>query len=548
MPTINFSLNDLQKLVGRKIKISELSELLSFCKAELENYDEKEDVATVGLNDTNLPYLWSVEGIAKVLKGILGVEKGIPLIKIKKGDRVVKVDRNVKDIRPYLFAFAARGKKIDEYLLKQMIQLQEKICENYGRKRKAISIGIYSFKNIQFPLFYKAVDPKSVKFIPLEFTEKLDLNQILQKHPKGKEYAWILDGLSKFPIFMDSKNDVLSFPPIINSNFLGKVEENDTDIFIEVTGIDFEMARVANNIFAHALNERGFDICSVSIEYPDKKIICPDNNPGKIKITKEQVEKLTGISTSEKELKSVLEKARYGYDEGIAKLPSYRRDVLHWVDVVEDFAIAYDYRKINPLPLTAYTVGKTFEIVNLADRLRGLLVGFGYQEAYSPVLSSKSVMSIRPVAESKTIVEIENPMSESFSVVRNWLTPVLLEIFGKNRHVEYPQRIFEQGIVTLKNKEVFDCEVLACASCHKSAGFTEIKQVLEGILRQIGILCEVKSSEHPSFIQGRFGRVYFKNKEIGIIGEVAPQVLANFNIPYPVAGFEINLAELMKLV
>ena len=546
MPTISFSFKDLQRMLKKKISVKEISGLLEFCKAEMESYDEREDVMTVSLQDTNLPYLWSVEGIARLLKGILGIEKGLPEINLKKGGYVVNVDKSIKNIRPYLFALVAKNGKIDDYFLKQIIQLQEKICESYGRRRKTISIGIYSYKNIQFPVFYKAVDPASVSFVPLESTERLNLSQILQMHPKGREYAWILEGFEKYPIFMDSKNEVLSFPPIINSNFLGKVVEGDTDLFIEITGTDFETTRLANNIFAHALHDRGFDIYTVAVNYPERKVTCPDNGGDKIKITREQIEKLIGVETSEKEIKQNLEKARYCFEKGTVKIPSYRKDILHWVDVAEDFAIMHGYGKIKPLPLTSYTTGRTFEITGFANKLRELLVGLGYQEIYSPILNSKNTLSKKTLTDPKTIVEIENPMSEIYSALRNWLTPVMLEVFGKNKHVEYPQKIFEQGIVTVKDKGTADYEVLACATCHKSAGFTEIKQVLEAAFGYLGIAFAVQGTEHPSFISGRAGKIVIKNREVGIIGEISPEVLSNFEISYPVSSFEINLTELMK--
>ena len=547
MPIINFSFKDLQNLLKRKITIEQLKESLVFCKAEVEHYDEKEDLLSVNLQDTNLPYLWSAEGVARLLKGVLGIEKGIPLIKIKKGNYQVHVDKSVKGIRPYLFALVATGYKIDDYILKQLIQLQEKMCESYGRRRKFISIGIYSYKNIQFPVYYKAVSPESASFIPLEFREKINLGQILLRHPKGREYAWILEGFDKYPIFLDSKQDVLSFPPIINSDFLGKVLAGDTDLFIEVTGTDFEMTRLANNIFAHALQERGFDIYSVTVNYPDKKIVCPDNNFEKMKITGAQVEKLTGISLEEKELKTLLGKARYNYDKGFAEVPSYRRDVLHWVDVAEDAVIIYDFKKIKPLSLTTYTVGKTFEITNFANKFRELLVGLGCQEVFSPILNSKIIMTKNMLLKAENVVEIENPMSENFSTVRNSITPVLLDVLGKNKHAEYPHRIFEQGLVTIRNKDsVKDYEMLSCAVSHKNADFTEIRQILEAILNPVGLSCKIKNAEHPSYIPGRCGEVLINNKNVGIVGEICPEVLSNFGLALPVVCFEINLTESFK--
>src|SRR3989338_10768482 len=100
MPTIKFSLKDLQNLAGKKISVDEVSKLVEYGKGELEGYDKESDEVSVEFGDTNLPYLWSVEGFARLVKGILGVQKGIPEIKIHKGDYQVIVDKSVIKYRP----------------------------------------------------------------------------------------------------------------------------------------------------------------------------------------------------------------------------------------------------------------------------------------------------------------------------------------------------------------------------------------------------------------------------------------------------------------
>ena len=135
MPTINFSLKDLQNLVGKKITLKELECLIQYCKGEIENYDEASDEVTAELGDTNLPYLWSTEGIARLLKSVVGKEKGIPKIKTANSKYEIIVDSSVHAVRPYLVAFAAKGKNMDSCLIEQMIQLQEKLCENFGRNK-----------------------------------------------------------------------------------------------------------------------------------------------------------------------------------------------------------------------------------------------------------------------------------------------------------------------------------------------------------------------------------------------------------------------------
>ena len=117
-------------LIRKKIPINELAELLEYGKGELETYDEETDEVSVSFGDTNLPYLWSVEGVARLIKGLIGKQKGIPEIEIfKKSDYILNVDKNIRKIRPFISAFIAKGCKVNDYMIKQMIDLQEKFCE-----------------------------------------------------------------------------------------------------------------------------------------------------------------------------------------------------------------------------------------------------------------------------------------------------------------------------------------------------------------------------------------------------------------------------------
>ncbi|MBW2999961.1 phenylalanine--tRNA ligase subunit beta, partial [Candidatus Woesearchaeota archaeon] len=275
MPTIDFSLKDLSALVGKKLTPEQVEQLVEYGKGELKSFDKETDTVSVNFDDTNLPYLWSVEGVAILVKGVLGIEKGIPKLKIEKTNEKIIVNKNISKIRPYIAAFSAKGKKVDDYLIKQIIQLQEKLCDSYGRKRRKVAIGVYPHSKIKFPVSYKAVNPKDISFVPLESQREMNLSQILARHPTGIKYAFTLEGFKEYPILVDSNKQVLSFPPIINSENLGKVEIGAQDLFVEVTGTDFEAVNLCANIFAAALSERGFKICSTTTEYPGKKVASP---------------------------------------------------------------------------------------------------------------------------------------------------------------------------------------------------------------------------------------------------------------------------------
>src|SRR3989344_1435269 len=166
MPTIEFSLKDLSNLIGKSLTIEELNNLLDYSKSELESYNKSKNLVKVKLDDTNLPYLWSVEGLARLFAGVLGKERGVPKFKLNATNNKIVVDKNLADIRPYIGAFIAKNCRLNNYVINQIIQLQEKLCDNYGKKREKIAIGVYKHKKIIFPVYYKAVAPEA-KFVPL---------------------------------------------------------------------------------------------------------------------------------------------------------------------------------------------------------------------------------------------------------------------------------------------------------------------------------------------------------------------------------------------
>ena len=545
MPTCTFSWKDLNSLVGKNIKESDLRDLLAYAKAELENFDN--DEITVQFNDTNLPYLWSVEGLAVFLRGVLGKDKGIPKIKIEKGPYKINVDNSVRPIRPCIAAFVAKGKKINDHFLKQLIQMQEKFCEAYGRRREKIAIGVYPAKKITFPVSYKAVPPRSIKFVPLEFMKELDLLQIIEQHPTGKEYAWILKDFKKFPILIDFKKEILSFPPIINSDNTGKLELDDDEIFFEATGTDLRSVNLAANIFAQLFYERDFQIYSVDIAYSRKPATTPDFNTEKMKLSKDDIAKITGMELKDSEVKKLLEKARYDFSNYKVTIPAIRQDIMHPVDIIEDIVIQYGYANIEPVPLETYTVGETLDVRHFIDKAREIFIGQGYQEVASPILSNKERLLNKMNIKDFGCIDIKNYESLTYSVIRPWILPGLMDVLMRNKHVDYPQKIFEQGTVSAeKDSKIKDYERIAAVTCHAKADYTEIRQAIDYLFRMLGIEYEIADSDHKSFIKGRVARISVKGKKIAFVGEINPVVLNSFGIDMPAAAFELNLTELFE--
>ena len=178
------------------------------------------------------------------------------------------LDEVVKDVRPFMVAFMITGKPIDDPMLKDIIQTQEKLCWNFGRKRKSISMGVYRVSQIEFPVKYHAVDPDKTSFVPLQCEQPMTCRQILTEHPKGKDFGWILKDAKLFPLLSDAKNEVMSMAPIINSATLGAVQVGDSDLMVELTGDNMENLVLSANIVACDFADQGYTIKPILVKHP----------------------------------------------------------------------------------------------------------------------------------------------------------------------------------------------------------------------------------------------------------------------------------------
>ena len=163
MPKIECNEKLFFDAIEKKYTYDELEDVLPCAKAELDekpdtSQPENERVIKIELNDTNRPDLWSTNGVARQIKLHEG-GKTVDYMKLMSNfgnndyeGRVVNVDPSIKDVRPYMVAFMITGKPIDDPMLKDIIQTQEKLAWNFGRKRKSISMGVYRVDQVKFPV------------------------------------------------------------------------------------------------------------------------------------------------------------------------------------------------------------------------------------------------------------------------------------------------------------------------------------------------------------------------------------------------------------
>ena len=564
MPTIDVDYNELQRLLNIKLDgdMEKLDEILSNVKGEVKAYDEKEGTVSIEMKDTARSDLWSVEGLTRALRGFIGQEKGIKQYTAGKSAVEVHVDPRLYGIRPFICCSVIKDIHLSDEVIKGIMHLQEKLDQTQGRSRQKTSIGIYNLDLIKPPIQYKAVNPQEVSFVPLGFSEKMGLDEILEKHPKGQEYGHIVKKNPLYPMLFDSEGKVLSFPPIINSNDLGKITEESRNLLVEVTGTLHQTVLNTLNLVTLALIDRGGKAYGATIHYPKNSeytldtVVTPDLGNRRFELTVEETNRLLGLKLNAKEIADCLGTAGLGVEKVESShltvlVPCYRVDVMHQVDIIEDVAIAYGYNNIEPLWRELPTTGKAQPEQQLINTARDLMVGLGYQEVLNTTLTNPETLFQKMNAPPTPAIELSNPKVNTMTCLRNWLLPSLIEFLSVNQSVEFPQKIFELGKVTLpdasKETRTRDEDWLAAVTAHPNANFSEIKSALDSFMANFGVEWQIKEAAHPSFIEGRVGKVIVAGAEVGFVGEVNPVVLEAWKLENPAAAFELDFQALLEL-
>lgn len=550
MPVIKVNYEDLKALCGIKLTPEQLIQKLPMLGCDVESFDGENLFVEFF---PNRPDLYSTEGVARALRSFLGKETGLKKYSLAKPRAALLVDKSVKGIRDYVAGCEVINVQLTNELIQELMELQEDLHWALGRDRKKVSIGVHDSSRVVPPYRYAVVKPEEIKFVPLGMSEELTLREILEKHPKGVRYAHIIKECGRYPVIFDSRNNVLSMPPIINGE-LTKLTEASTQLFVEITGTEFVLVSQALNILASAFAERGFEVAQVKVKYPNKTIVTPDFKPALKKLRVDYANQMLGLKLSPKEIAACLKKMGYGVRKQgrtlAIEVPCYRCDIMHEIDLVEDVAIGYGYENFLPLLPALSTTGEKHALEKFCEALRSVMLGYGFTEVMSLMLTNER-NNFAKLRISGEAVVVKNPISEEHTILRTSLLQSLLQVLQINRRRELPHKIFELGDVLIldENFETGARTVrrLAACSAHSKASFTEIKSLVEGLLRDLGAKkYSIEKFEHGSFIPGRCAAVKLNGKLLVCFGELHPEVLANFELTYPVAAFEMEVEELIR--
>ena len=448
--------------------------------------------------------------------------------------------KDTKRIRPYVVCAILRNMTFTPESYANFIDLQDKLHNNICRKRTLVAIGTHDLDTLQPPFVYKALPPTDINFIPLSQTRSFRGDELMEFYSTDittrhiKPYVDIIVSSPVYPIIYDSKNTVLSLPPIINGEH-SKITLNTQNVFIECTATDLTKANIVLNMMVTMFSEyckEKFTVEAVETVYEEpvhagtgggdhqlSQYLTPEIASRYATVNVNEAASIIGIQLEAEQAANLC--TRMGLEGKVIKdintegsdavitatkrdnstylkvaVPPTRADVLHECDIIEDLAIAYGYNNIiRTIPKTS-TVGEQLPINKLTDHLRRELAMAGYDETLTLALCSRqdNYENMLLNDDGKTAVILGNPQSDEFQIGRTAMVPGLLKALQCNRSSRIADgvKIFEISDVMLldSNTDVGarNERHLGCLYTGPTAGF----EIIHGVVDRIMQLLEVK--------------------------------------------------------
>ena len=573
MPTISVDQKLLASLLSRhgcQHDIADVDHRLPLLGTDIDRCDE--EVLDIEIFP-NRPDLLSAETLSLAMRGFLHNQPTLANESLESSGITLSVEPELATIRPVILGAVVRGldmvddDEMDDFI-KQLMDHQEKLHFALGRGRRRASIGVHDLTTLKPPFTVKAVE-RSHSFIPLAMEHAMTIDEILASHPKGVDYAHLLDGMEKVPIIEDAEGAVLSFPPIINGVHT-TVQSSTRDLFIDVTGWDRRACESCLMLVALQAKERGGTLQTIQItDCQGKQEVLPNWTPVHHRVPARLITTILGRELSDDELSNAMlrmggtytgrspatsdeispsksmQYASEGEDMFGFDMPRWRFDLLHPVDIVEDIAIGHGYEDLgNDVPKAPMNAIPRPDD-NLRRRIRTSMQGMGFMQIQSLTLSNDedqfNRMRWKPFNE---ITRITNPITLEHTMMRHFLLPGLLRLLATNRHHDLPQSVYELGTVVRDHKNM---DRLAFLTAERIGGFASIRGRIQAFLRDIGaenVVIEPLPDNEGPWLAGRSAKILLDGEWVGCFGEIDPSISQIFELLVPLNGAEFDVEAL----
>lgn len=228
-----------------------------------------------------------------------------------------------------------------------------------------------------------------------------------------------------------------------------------------------------------------------------------------------------------------------------ASIPTFRRDITREIDLIEEVARIHGYQQIpTTLPRTINAMAGRSLSQRLEERAKSALLRCGLNEIITYSMQNEAAVRRAGMAIDEAVL-LRNPLSDDYTRLRTWLLPSLLEVLSKN--ARRGARVFELGKVYIpregqkqpdeKRRLAFALLDTTTPSPHwqprnERIDFFFAKGIVEILLGELGAPPpQWNATEMMPFHPGRCASISVDGQDLGIMGEVHPEVAERYDLP-----------------
>ena len=284
--------------------------------------------------------------------------------------------------------------------------------------------------------------------------------------------------------------------------------------------------------------------------YPNKFV------PNKIKLDEKWINNFLNIDLTKDQMLDILKGLEFEYDGENIIAPPFRTDIAHKADISEEIARFYGYDVIPVTAIKGSAQGKLTKQQRFENMLSQILLSQGLTEVMTySFISPKYYDKINLPDDSslRKSVVITNPLGEDTSIMRTTSLPSMLEVLSTNYNNRNEACSFyefaKEYIPTEPDKLPIEKNILSMGMYGEGIDFYSLKGVIEVILDRIGVWdYDVEAvTDNPSYHPGRCARIIKDGVCLGILGEIHPFVLENYDIDSRCYCASFELEKLLEL-
>ncbi len=287
-----------------------------------------------------------------------------------------------------------------------------------------------------------------------------------------------------------------------------------------------------------------------------------DKTPATVEFNSEWINNFLGTEIPEKDMIEYLEMLDFKIENGKVISPSFRIDIEYKADIAEEVARIYGYNNIPSSAFRGVAEAEYTPEQKFKRKVQNNMAALGcYEIATFSFVSPKQFDKIKLPANSplRNVEKITNPLGEDTSVMRTTTIPSMLEILSRNYNNRNDSaklyEISKEYLPTTPDKLPLEPDRLTVGMYGAGADFYELKGIIDTLLSSVGVKdCEyVRASasdtfgEACSFHPGRSAVALKDGKAIGILGEIHPEVAANYNIGAKTYIAKLNIPEMFEM-